>query len=115
MAPRLPLCRIDGATKELPPGDTLNTNARFNGSAAVPAITLLGTSSVNLDVTPVLTGDALAVGEPVNAYATAVDLPAGVVLGQARVIAKNRVKLTFSAVVAIAASSAIAWTIVAHR
>lgn len=91
-----------------------SSNARFTGTASIPAILALGTSSVTFAVTPAAANDSLAVGEPIDAYSVGADLPSGVILGQARVTAANTVKLTFLAVLAVGLTS-INWTIIANR
>ncbi|GBU19362.1 MULTISPECIES: hypothetical protein [Methylobacterium] len=116
MAIRKPLVvGSDGLPQQLQAADTLNISARFTATATVPAIALLGTTSITFTVVPAITGDALAVGEPIDVYATGADLPAGLVIGQARVVAANSVKLTLYAILALSLAQAVAFTVVAHR
>ncbi len=114
MALRRPLVRVGGVTKELPAGDTLPSNAFFTGTASTPLLGVLGTNTITVNVTPVVPGDVLAVGEAIDAYAPSQDLPAGLIIGQARVVTQNQARITLIAVLSIGITS-INWTIKANR
>lgn len=90
-------------------------NGVFTGSGTVPALLALGTASLTVTVAPVVTGDILAVGEPVIAHSPNADLPAGILVGQARVTAQNQVKITVYALLALALATPVNWTITAQR
>lgn len=106
MANRRPLCRINGRTIELPAGDTISgPNAFFTGVATLPALTLLLTASTTtFTVVPAILGDVLQVGDPIT-ITPAADLPGGLNIAWARVVATNQVRIGLTANVAIALST----------
>ena len=115
MAARRPLVRVDGRTRELPAGDTISgPNALFTGVATLPALTLLlAASTATFTVVPAVSGDALQVGEPIG-VTPAGDLPAGLNIAWARVVAPNQVRIGLTANVALALST-MAFAVVAPR
>ncbi|GJE42072.1 hypothetical protein [Methylobacterium soli] len=114
MAARPPLVLgSDGLPQRLQPGDTINANAFFTGTANLPALLLIGQGTSTVTVTPKIAGDVLAVGECITAT-PALPLPAGLNIAYATVTAPNTVQIGFTAAIAIA-GTAMAWTIVAHR
>ena len=106
------------ATVPIQPKQTtgLARHAYFTGSStSMPAISLGGTSYITLIVTPVITGDVLAIGEKVDAVAN-VDLPNGVCLASIRVSALNTVRLGFTSTALLSLTTlAVSWTVTAHR
>ncbi|GJD88161.1 hypothetical protein BHAOGJBA_1674 [Methylobacterium hispanicum] len=115
MAARRPLCRIGGRNVELPAGDTVSgPNALFTGVATLPALTLLlAASTTTFTVVPAVTGDALLAGEPIT-VTPAADIPAGLNIAWARVVATNQVRIGLTANVALALST-MAFSVVATR
>lgn len=117
MAVRKPLVLgADGLPQQLQSTDSTGTHAYFTGSStSMPAISLGGTTYITLPVTPVTTGDSLAIGEKVDAVAS-VDLPNGVAFASVRVSAVNTVRLGFVSTAVLSLTTlTIAWTITAHR
>lgn len=114
MALRRPLCRIGGILRELPAGDTLPSNAIFTGTGTLPALTLLLTASTTtFTVAPVVSGDVLAVGEPIT-VTPAADLPNGLNIAWARVVAANQVRVGLTTTLALTLST-MTFTVVAAR
>ena len=114
MVQRRPLCRIGGVNRELPTGDTLPCNVFFNGTATLPALSLLGLAgATTFTVAPRLTGDVLSAGECIT-VTPAVALTQGLNIAYALVTATNQVQIGLSATVAVNLSTAV-FTVCAHR
>lgn len=91
-----------------------SSNAIFAGTATLPALTLAtATSTTTFTVTPVVSGDSLASGEPIN-VTPAGDLPNGLNIAWARVIATNQVRIGLTTTLALTLST-MTFNVVATR
>lgn len=116
MAVRKPLVvGADGLPQQLQAGDSLPTHAKFTGTTTTPfSLSLGGTQSMTLSVSPVAAGDSLAAGEDINVQPTGA-LPNGVNIAYAFVSAANVVTIAFTSSALISVSQSIGWRVTAFR
>ena len=106
----------DGLLQRLQPGDTTSLHAKFTGTlTSVPAISLGQTQSLVVPMAPVITGDALVVGEDIS-WVFAGSLPGGLNVAQVRVTSPTAVTIDFTSSALLSLQTiSVGMRVTAHR